>query len=405
MNKLKYISLSLLSIIIFFCNTHIQSVKASTEFIKSIDTMKESKDTANNQLTVTQIQQTIATTVLANVNYIAVSTSYDFPDYLQKWADAIHQAGKHVWFRPHFNQWENDYGTTGIMTPGTYIGQLKSFILQHSSLFNSGDIFDGCAEPENGKYWSYYGGGGGWAYNGAPNQLTNEYNQFMIDLTQMENAAFFTLGIPGIETRFHSTNGTLAVSPNSLYPTTVAAMGVVVIDHYIGQSSTQTPQQTAAAYKQSVDQIYSIRKLPILFGEVGYSTEYVPDDTTQQNTITSMLSTFDTMPYVLGMNYWVGADNIGDGTRIFTGSRGNWSLRPAGVTVGNYYKNKILSATSLGYPGDTNTDSKVDGIDYVTVMKHYSISTTNGIIDGDLNGDGKVDQNDLTILLTNILRI
>jgi hypothetical protein len=52
-------------------------------------------------------------------------------------------------------------------------------------------------------------------------------------------------------------------------------------------------------------------------------------------------------------------------------------------------------------PGDSNNDTKVDGIDYLTWLTHYNQTTLNVNKDGDFNANGKVDGADYIIWLTN----
>lgn len=57
------------------------------------------------------------------------------------------------------------------------------------------------------------------------------------------------------------------------------------------------------------------------------------------------------------------------------------------------------------FPGDANCDSKVDGVDYVTWLTNYGLSTANGARSGDFNADSKVDGVDYITWLTNYGKI
>jgi len=64
--------------------------------------------------------------------------------------------------------------------------------------------------------------------------------------------------------------------------------------------------------------------------------------------------------------------------------------------------NESVSPTSHPYilQGDTNSDCSVDGIDFSTMMNHYSSSTQNGVVDGDFDASGQVDGVDFIIWLS-----
>src|SRR5258708_13980289 len=183
--------------LVFFNRQHQQEElqRARTSFITSIDTMKESKDTDySTQLTDEQIANDIYLCASLNPKYITVDTHYNKDTYLSRWVRAIRTTGKHVWFRPSFRGWGT--GVNGIMTPTMYLSRLRTFILTHPGLFQPGDIFDENAEPENGQYWgATYGAN--WSSQ-APNQATDDFNSFLVGLTDTADQAFQHLAIRGV---------------------------------------------------------------------------------------------------------------------------------------------------------------------------------------------------------------
>jgi hypothetical protein len=60
-----------------------------------------------------------------------------------------------------------------------------------------------------------------------------------------------------------------------------------------------------------------------------------------------------------------------------------------------------IMPTQVQKAGDANNDTKVDGIDFVLWLNHYSQVTTNGYRDGDFNTDRKVDGIDFVVWLSN----
>jgi len=312
--------------------------KPKFPFITSIDTMKESKDTAfSTQLTDEQIANDIHLCVRLNPKYITVDTFYEEDTYLGRWVRAIRAAGMHVWFRPSFAG--GGTGVNGIITPTLYLNKLRIFILTHPSLFQSGDIFDGDAEPENDGYWgATYGAN--WSSQ-APNKATDDFNSFLVGLTDTADQAFQQLGIKGVITTVHSTDPWPAEHPDMLYPSTVQRMGnLITVDAY-PDANTTDPTTAANAWVQQLVRIHVAQpNARILIGEMGYSNALPVDDTTQESVLKEELNALVSIPYLAGINYWVGAgtDASGGYTHIFKGDTGFWSLRPAAYVLASYYK-------------------------------------------------------------------
>jgi hypothetical protein len=331
--------LAVAALLIFYKRQHQQEglQRARMSFITSIDTMKESKDTdSTTQLTDKQIANDIYLCASLKPNYITVDTHYDEDTYLARWVRAIRATGKHVWFRPAFAGWET--GVKGIMTPTMYLNQLRTFILTHPGLFQSGDIFDENPEPENGWYWgATYGDN--WSSQ-APNQATDDFNSFLIGLTDTADQAFQQVGIKGVITTIHSTDRWTAEHPEVLYPSTVQHLGnLVTVDAY-PDANTTDPATAANAWLQQLMRIHAARPTArILIGEMGYSNELPVDDTTQETVLKEELNALSSVPYLAGINYWVGAGTAASGgyTHIFTGNAGHWSLRPAAYVLASFY--------------------------------------------------------------------
>ncbi|HYU72515.1 MAG TPA: hypothetical protein VEL31_07525 [Ktedonobacteraceae bacterium] len=311
--------------------------RARTSFITSIDTMKESKDTSfSTQLTDEQIANDVNLSASLNPNYLALDTHYNDDTYMARWVRAIRATGKHVWFRPGFAGWGT--GTDSIITPTMYLNNLRTFILTHPGLFQPGDIFDENAEPENGRYWAATYGTD-WSSQ-APNRATDDFNSFLVGLTDTANQAFQQLGIKGVITTIHSTDPWTAEHPEILYPSTVQHMGnLVTVDAY-PDADTTDPAAATNAWVQQLMRIHAARPTArILIGEMGYSNEIPVDDKTQEAVLKEELNALSSISYLAGINYWVGAgtDTSGGYTHIFTGNTGHWSLRPAAHVLASFY--------------------------------------------------------------------
>ncbi len=329
---------------------HVKGASAlSIPFVASIDTMKESRDTETFPLTFTQIADDVNLSSSLYANYITVDTHWDYPNYALSWVKAIRAAGKHVWFRMAPNQWENNNGVTGIMTPSAYESALQTFITSNPGLFQSGDIFDPCPEPENGHYWvSTYGSQWSWH---APNAATADFNQFIRTTSDVADSAFNQIGVHGVITSIRSTNSFFATHPEDLEQATVDKFGLITFDSY--PESTTTDPATATNLRISeIQQVENTWHVPIVLGEVGYSNAVAVDDVTQESVVKAELQGIAALPYIIGMNYWVGAgtNNSGGYTHIFAGSNGNWSLRPAAADVASFYASQQPVVTSATPP-------------------------------------------------------
>ena len=309
-------------------------------FIASIDTMKESRDTETRPLSSQNVLAIVTLSASLNTNYITVDTNWDYPNYMQQWVDAIRATGRHVWFRSQPNQWENANGASGTMTPDRYQAVESNFILAHASLFQPGDIFDACPEPEQGHYWSKRYGER-WTLN-PPNSATRAYNAFIRDTTDVANTAFQQEGIHGVITTIRSTNTFFPTHPDVLEQATVDKLGAITIDSYPEQSTTDP----ATAASRRVDELKTIENLwhvPIIIGEMGYSNQMDVGDGTQKNVLKAELQAMQPLTYITGLNYWVGAgtNTSGGYTHIFVISGKTWILRPAAYELSAFYKARL----------------------------------------------------------------
>ena len=103
---------------------------------------------------------------------------------------------------------------------------------------------------------------------------------------------------------------------------------------------TTDPATAANAWVQQLRRIHVARPTArILIGEMGYSNAIDVDDTTQENVLQEELNALSSVPYLAGINYWVGAGTAASGgyTHIFTGKTGHWSFRPAAYVLASFY--------------------------------------------------------------------
>jgi hypothetical protein len=314
--------------------------QSSLPFIASIDTMKESRDTETRPLSLSEIKKIVNLSASLNTNYITVDTHWDYPSYMKEWIDAVRATGRHVWFRSHPNQWEDDNGTSGVMTPAQYESAERAFILAHPTFFQPGDIFDPCPEPEEGLYWqATYGAT--WT-NNAPNAATRAYNAFLRDTSDVADAAFHQVGINNVITNVRSTNSFFPMHPNILEAATVNKFGYITIDSYPDENTTN-PIVAARARVDELNQIENLWHVPIIIGEMGYSNAIDVDDAQQRTVLQAEFHALSSLNYLAGTNYWVGAGSASAGgyTNLFVKLNGEWTLRQAAYQLGTFYQTKL----------------------------------------------------------------
>jgi hypothetical protein len=374
-----------------------------TEFMSSVDTMKESQD--SHSLTcdapsgsdvcspTSQIGVIVAELATIGSRFITVDSQMDFPAYEAEWAATIHAAGKHVWWRVHPNFWEGDWGVTipavctpksqlqyrGV-TPGSpqagdggspcleqYLSTESSWITQNSRMFEPGDVLDANPEAENSPYWddNY---GTGWTYEGNHVVAVPDFNQFLVDVTTTANTALTAAGINGVITGVRSLSESFAETGGALEQSTIDALGYLTMDSYpdqnfvpcnggTGSCDPTYASDAASAWSTQLGDIVSDQQaargnthpVPILIGEAGYSNcdptggSNCAEITSQQkaNVLADEYNAFESYD-VQGLNYWVGAGQPGDGgnTQIMQPSGPSWSVQCGGSVLSAYFKSQ-----------------------------------------------------------------
>ena len=172
--------------------------------IRSIDTMKYSRDQAFSKLNDPKFDQEIETQV-ANIkstgaNYIAIGTPYDaqFLPFLKRWVSEARKNDLHIWFRGNFSSWEGWFGYKKGMSLAQHTQKSILFIKNNPDLFENGDIFSSCPECENGAI-------------GDPRTTRKvvEYRSFIISETAQTTLAFEQIK-KDVSTNFWSMNGDVA---------------------------------------------------------------------------------------------------------------------------------------------------------------------------------------------------
>ncbi len=201
-------------------------VMASEDYIwevRSVDTMKTSRDLAREKLHDISYDQIIVRDLKLikdlGANYVAIDTPYDeeFIPYLTRWVKHAREQGLKVWFRGNFSEWEGWFGYPKNMTPQEHIRRTAQFIESHSDIFEDGDAFDPCPECENAQWWP------------QPDK-NSEYNSFVINQQVITKASFAKIG-KDVHTNWTGIIGGRA--KEVLDQRAVDALDkVVAIDHY-----------------------------------------------------------------------------------------------------------------------------------------------------------------------------
>jgi hypothetical protein len=289
----------LISLVLLFCLRVIpQNIQASETQIKSpeiwavrsIDTMKTSRDLARQKLYDTAYDNTILKelTLIKDLgaNYVTVDTPYDreFYPYLLRWVSLARYKGLHVWFRGNWSSWEGWFDYPKNMTPQEHLRTTTEFIEIHPELFADDDAFDPCPECENGGFWK------------QPNDNI-AYNEFVANQQVVLKTSFAKIK-KNVHTNWTSIIGGRA--KEVLNANAISALdGLVTIDHYV-----KTPKDM----ETYVDYFLSQLNSQVLIGEFGAP---IPDingpinQNEQAKFVDSIFSVLYTKKQsVIGINYF-----------------------------------------------------------------------------------------------------
>lgn len=271
--------------------------------VRSIDTMKFSRDLARQTLTDRALQDDIKTQVeriaSTGATHVAIGTPYDneFEPVLKMWVREARKNNLKVFFRGNFSGWEGWFGYEKISRENHSI-KTKQFIENNKDLFVDGDIFSSCPECENGEN-----------LNRSDKTQMDSYKAFLINEYRVTKQAFDSIN-KTVASNYYSMNGDIAKLIMDK-KTTALFDGIVVIDHYVKDVDT-------LAYDVSIIAKKSGGK--VVLGEFGVPIPEIHGtmtDTEQAAWIEEALARLADMPEVVGVNYWV---NIGGSTGIWSDS-------------------------------------------------------------------------------------
>lgn len=317
---------------------------------RSVDVMKLTKDTINNQPSDSQIATVVTAAKSMNVTHVAFSvpldSNSDFTQYGNNpsprtvenftlaWANAIHKAGLHVLFRgtlaeferggttpscgaggqtvvgiynfPFYNagQCSLGNGASGLQTQTWWLNKLQSRLttLAQIGAFQPGDIIAPLPEPQsNQNFWDT-----SWNFLAMNNQ-PSLYASFFDSAKQAEDAALAAAGVSGVQTGFTSDNGSMFLSGGAGGGHWVPAsyeqgIGTLNLDHYGSDGCGGNPQWSWQEMLCGLQDIYSNYNTPLLHQEWadinGFGPSYV-----QTMLNNAFLPQIQAGQYV-GLNYW-----------------------------------------------------------------------------------------------------
>lgn len=293
---------------------------------KSIDTMKASRDSAawTNQQKIDHCNAIVQ--YAPDITHITAdcymhNTGFQSIAYVQEWADAIHNAGKKVWWRPVPNY-------SNAVTAAQAITNVCADITANPTWFANGDIFE--FGPESTPY----------IFSNPPDSWSNStttWSQWMADMIAAMNTAFSGIGKSGVITSIQSIVSSYWTQGDVKASALTAFNNQIAIDYYpldlldpikAAQSMLNTIATLRAAYPTA----------DIIISEIGVMNTINVGDDPQREVLRLALNTLANLSYIKGLNYWVGYNTTSGGgfTQLFqTNSR--TLPRPALKTLGEFY--------------------------------------------------------------------
>lgn len=318
--------------------------------IRSVDTMKTSRDKARDKLADASYDAAIDKQLSAirslGANYVALGTPYDdeFIPYLTRWVKHARQHKLKVWFRGNFSRWEGWFEYPKDMTPDEHLTATASFIKKNPDLFEDGDIFDPCPECENAKYW--------------PQPAANgQFNEFLMSQKTVTESSFRQIDRQVMSNVFSVIGGR---AREVMAPQTAAALGnVVTIDHYI-----KDPKNMG----EYIHYFATDLGARTLVGEYGAPIPDINGDITEVDQAAHVDAVLGELYKgrrdVYGINYYV----LSEGTTALLNDDG--TEREAAQVVKKYFSPAVITGTVSNTLGDA-----LDGVVVATSDGFSTVET------------------------------
>ena len=268
--------------------------------IRSVDTMKYSRDLAREKLDDQDfdsvISNSISLVVGVGATHVGLATPYDpeFIPFLKRWVEEARKNDLKIWFRGNLSGWEEwfDYPKLSRLE---HTRRVVEFIRVNPELFQDGDLFSACPECENG-------GPGDPRMTGG----VESYREFLITEHEATTQAFHDIGVE-VDVRMNSMNYDVAALVMDK-ATTQALGGLVVVDHYV-----RDPIRLARDLRE-----IALRSGGSVFlGEFGAPIPDIHGQMTrleQAKWLEQALIALSQVQELRGLNYWVG---VGGSTALW----------------------------------------------------------------------------------------
>jgi hypothetical protein len=312
--------------------TPTRSVESSGSMweIKSVSSMKETKDKICGQDNDTFIEKWVNRASELGANFISIATPYDNPScgesvaYATHWVNAIRAKGLRVWHRHMPLAFEGIYNAP--KSKDDFLDLISNFIKNNRVLFAEGDIFTPIPEPQNGGIQGITDCSQGVCqFSGS-----QDFNKWLREAMDVSEKAFDDIGLGGkIKIGYFGFDGFVAWGDNNpdwngiLEDSTVSRMGNITIDHYpeeVGDTMDNDLSEVEARYPGT----------PIIIGEWGTITS---GDAVHQ--INDSMGAALNHKSVIGFNYW--HMGMGGNESLIND---DFSKKPQFETVQSFYKNR-----------------------------------------------------------------
>lgn len=268
--------------------------------IQSVSSMKETKDRICGQRDAGFILRWVGKAKELGANYVSIEMPYDNPScgdsvaYARRWTTAIRTLGMNVWHRHMPIAFEGIYDVSKNVDVD-YLPLITNYIKNNRDLFAPGDIFTPIPEPQNG-------GIRGINYCSQDKCYFRDrghFNSWLREAISASSAAFDSIGLGGkIKIGYYGLDGYIVWGDNNpdwngiLEDSTVAAMGVLTIDHYpeaVGDTMANDLKELHAKYPN----------VQVVLGEWGT----IKGGNVEQQ-VKDSLGSAASDPLVVGVNYW-----------------------------------------------------------------------------------------------------
>lgn len=288
---------------------------------RSIDTMKASRD--SNSWTNAQKIEHINSIVqnVPNITHITVASyqnnfGYQSVAYIKEWFDAIHSAGKSVFFRPALATFSPN---TAAGLTSTCVSTASNF----SSCWEDGDAWD--VVPESNPLSSLFTDVAGW-------------NQWVRDTVDALDSAFTNLG-KDVDHTFFSTTDQTAIFNSRIEADTLTKMGNKICIDFYPMDVGSLRAKIASFMGQIARAHTNYPTADIYVTETGYNNTTLVGDEDQRTLLRHFFNELSTIPYVKGLNYWHGYGNATFDKCLIYQSQSRTLPRPALYMLGEYYSN------------------------------------------------------------------